>query len=153
MNLYEINTGILECIDTETGEILDEEKLHELAMAREEKLENIACWVKNLRANVTAYKDEKKSFEERIARDERLIASLERTLVNELQGQKFTTQRVAVSFRKSEKVEIADEAKLPEKYLTYAEPKPNKVEIKRVLKEGGMIDGCSLTEHQNIHIK
>lgn len=153
MNLYEINSGILDCIDIETGEVLDEAKLHELMLAKEDKLEGLACWVKNLESDAVALRAEKKSFEERIARTEKLIASIKETLARELSGQKFSTAKVVVSFRKSEKVEIAENANLPNEYLTYAEPKPNKTEIKRFLKSGGVIDGCTLTEHQNIQIK
>ena len=35
--LYEIDNEILECVDEETGEILDEEKLNALEMEREKK--------------------------------------------------------------------------------------------------------------------
>lgn len=41
MKLYEINEAILNCIDPETGEA-DPEKLDELLMMREEKLEGLA---------------------------------------------------------------------------------------------------------------
>ena len=155
MNLYEINSEILSCIDAETGEVLDEAKLHELLIAREDKLEGLACWVKNLESDAVALKAEKKSFEERIARTEKLIASIKETLARELAGQKFSTAKVAVSFRRSEKVDVAESAitSLPPEFLTMAEPKPNKTEIKRFLKSGGTIDGCTLTEHQNIQIK
>ena len=50
MNLYEINSQILDCIDQETGEVMDIDRLEELNMAKAEKVDNIACWVKNLEA-------------------------------------------------------------------------------------------------------
>lgn len=37
MTLYEINNAILECVDMETGEIIDSDKLSELQMAFDEK--------------------------------------------------------------------------------------------------------------------
>lgn len=37
MNLYEIDNAILECVDQETGEIIDTDKLTSLQMARDEK--------------------------------------------------------------------------------------------------------------------
>ena len=45
MKLYEIDQAILNCIDLETGEIIDTEQLDKLTMEREAKLENIACWI------------------------------------------------------------------------------------------------------------
>ena len=42
MNIYEIDKAILECVDEETGEILDFDRLEELQMARDEKIENIS---------------------------------------------------------------------------------------------------------------
>lgn len=155
MNLWQINEGLLACIDMESGELLDEEKYRDLLLAKDEKLEGLACWVKNLESDAVALKAEKKSFEERIARTEKLIASIKETLARELAGQKFSTAKVAVSFRKSERVDIAESAitTLPPEFLTYAEPKPNKTEIKKHLKGGGEIAGCTLTEHMNIQIK
>ena len=41
--LYEINQDILDCVDLETGEILDTEKLDALQMEREAKLEGVAA--------------------------------------------------------------------------------------------------------------
>ena len=38
MNLYKIETEILECIDEETGEIFDEERFAKLQLSREEKI-------------------------------------------------------------------------------------------------------------------
>lgn len=42
-NLYKINQAIIDAVDYETGEILDSEALDQLIMARDEKIENIAC--------------------------------------------------------------------------------------------------------------
>ena len=65
MNLYEINKEMLGCWDAETGEILDEARLDELQIERDEKIENIACWIKNLRAEKDALKAEKEVFAQR----------------------------------------------------------------------------------------
>ena len=153
MNLYEINSGIMECFDSETGEILDPERFESLQMAREEKLENIALWIKNLTADIEALKAEKKAFTERQSKAERLRDRLRKLLHDELQGAGFDTSKVVVSFRKSERVEIAQGCNLPSDLLRWSDPEPNKEEIKRRLKEGCTIDGCTLVECQNIQIK
>ena len=56
-NLFEIDAAIMaamdRCVDPETGEIDGEvyTELEALQMERERKIENIACWVKNLRSD------------------------------------------------------------------------------------------------------
>ena len=47
MKLYEIDNAILECIDMETGEIIDIDKLNELELERESKIEGVAGWIKD----------------------------------------------------------------------------------------------------------
>lgn len=66
MNLYEIDKAILACIDPETGELIDEEALAALQMERTEKIKNVALWLKNLNASVTALKAERDAFDERM---------------------------------------------------------------------------------------
>lgn len=41
-SLYEINQRILECVDPETGELIDPENLEALVMEKELKIENVA---------------------------------------------------------------------------------------------------------------
>ena len=45
MTIYEINEEILNCIDLETGEIIDIDKLNELQLEKDAKIENVACWI------------------------------------------------------------------------------------------------------------
>ena len=65
-SLYEINSQIEQAwgaaVDPDTGEIINEEALQELeqlGMQREEKLENLALFYKNLSAEAEALKAEK----------------------------------------------------------------------------------------------
>jgi hypothetical protein len=140
-------------VDSETGEVLDSDKLSALQLEKDEKIENLALWVKNLEAEATALKAEKMAFAERQAKTEKLIASLKETLVRELNGSKFNTTKVQVSFRKSEKVEVEDVFKLPDDLVVYKMPEPNKTEIKKLLKAGQEITGCKLINNNNIQIK
>ena len=48
MTLYEIDDAILSCIDMETGEIIDEEKLTALTMERDAKISGVENYSKNL---------------------------------------------------------------------------------------------------------
>ena len=47
MTLYEIDSAIMDCVDEETGEIIDLEKLETLNIERDKKVEGIAVAVKN----------------------------------------------------------------------------------------------------------
>lgn len=109
MTLYEIDKKI-QALITEDGEIEDAERFDALAMERDKKIENVGCWVKNLTAEVAAMKEEKKRLEDRIKSKDRMIDSLEWWLDKALNGQKFESPRVAISYRKSKAVEIPDEA-------------------------------------------
>ena len=64
MNIYEIDSAILACVDSETGEVIDIEKLAELQVERERKIESVACWVKNLTANAQNIREEEKVLAE-----------------------------------------------------------------------------------------
>lgn len=160
MKLYEIEWEITTCIDPETGEIIDEKKLNALRMERDEKLENVALWIKNLEAEAAAYKAEKERFatRERVARNK--AESLKAWLAAALQGEKFTTTRAAVSFRTSEAVEFPDmdfflqwAGRENSSLLTYALPTPNKTAIKELIKNGEIVPGAQLVKRLNIQVK
>ena len=152
MNIYDINRAIENCV-TEDGEVIDEQALTELMMAKEEKIENVACWIKNLTAEAEAIKAEKERLAERQKKAEEKAESLKKWLAFALEGEKFTTARVAISYRKSVSVQV-DESLLDKKYMkekvTYT---PDKTALKKALQAGENIEGAYLEEKQNIQIK
>lgn len=153
MTLYELNAGILECVDHETGEIINEKMLEALVMERDQKIENVALWIKNLSAEAEALKAEKLAFEKRQKVAENKVESLKRYLTNALQGEKFSTTKVAISFRSSESVNITDLSLIPEDYLRYKDPEPDKTTIKKMLKDGYEIKGAELVKNQSVQIR
>jgi hypothetical protein len=153
MKLYEIDQAILNCIDLETGEIIDTEQLDKLTMEREAKLENVACWIKELKAEVEALKAEKMAFAKRQQVAENKMESLKKYLAYALDGQAFKTVRASVTFRKSQAVEIADIYKLDENYLRYKEPEADKTAIKEAIKQGKTVAGATLVENTSVIIK
>lgn len=154
MTLFEIDKAIIDCIDAETGEILDLEALEGLSMQRTDKIENIALFIKNLMADAAAFKAEKEIFAEREKAALKKAESLKNYLTYALDGQKFSTTKCVVSFRKSERVEITDESLIPATYFIAKHTlEPDKKFIKEVLKKGVEIEGAVLTENLNISIK
>lgn len=151
MTLYEINEEMTNCIDPETGEV-DIDQLNALQMLREDKIESIALWIKDLKAEAEALKTEKLAFQARQAAAESKAKSLKNYLANALNGEKFKTTRCAVSFRKAEKVEITDELELPPEFTT-VEIKADKTAIKQAIKQGQEIAGARLVESTSCIIK
>ena len=153
MNLFEIDNEILACIDMETGEVIDVEKLTQLEMDRDAKIENIACWIKNLQSDAEALKAQKQVFADRQKAAENKAEQLKVYLSVYLAGQKFSTDKVAISFRKTSSVNVLDIKKIPGRYLKFAEPTPDKTAIKAAIKEGAVIEGAEIVEGQSISIK
>lgn len=154
MNLYEINSQILDCIDPETGEVMDIDRLEALNMAKAEKVDNVACWIKNLEADVLAFEAQEKAFADRKAAAKRKIDSLKHYLTDALGGQNFSSDRCAVSFRRSKAVSVLDEAVVPAEYMTEKITRtPNKTAIAALLKTGAAVPGCELVERMNPSVK
>lgn len=152
-NLYEINKSIMDCVDEETGEIIDIEKLNDLNMQFDEKVENIACFIKNLLADAKAIKEEECNLASRRKSCENKAASLKKYLSDALNGQKFKTAKVSISYRKTESVDIENMKDVPEEYLKIAEPTVDKASAKKVMKSGIEIPGLRLSESKNIQIR
>lgn len=153
MKLYEIDEAILECINSETGEILDEEKLAQLQFAREEKIKAVGEWYKNTMAEVNAYKAEKDSFAEKQKKAERKAESLKNWLAYALQGERFKTTTVQIAFRKSEKTVVDDITKLDSKFYKPVKVEADLTKIKAAIKAGEVVEGCHIESNNNISIK
>lgn len=157
MTLFEIDKAIIDFdyeVDEETGEILNAQNLDALQMAREQKIENVGLWIKNLEAEAAAVKAEKDNMADRQKRLEKKAESLKEYLAYALQGEKFATPKIAMSWRRSESVNITDEALLPENCLNVTiVKKPDKKVIKDALKAGKEIMGAELVTKQNLQIR
>jgi hypothetical protein len=153
-SLYEIEQAILDCVDCETGEIIDQEQLNALMMERSTKIESVALWVKNLESDAVAYKAEKEAFAKREKQATEKAKRLKEWLAQVCEGEKFSTARCAVSFRISESVEIDEGVTIPAEYMrTKTTTEPDKVGIKAALKAGTEIGGCRLVSNWNANIK
>lgn len=158
MKLYEIDNAILECIDMETGEVIDAEKLDALNMERDAKIENVVLWIKDLKAEAEAIKAEKLALAERQKIAENKVESLKKWIAYALGGQKFSTAKCAVSFRNTESVEVTEEGlealmKEHDELLTYKAPEPNKKAIKDAIKDGLSVAGVQLVQNVSTIIK
>lgn len=160
--IYEIDQEILDCVDMETGEILNIERLNALQMERDDKLEGVALWVKDLKAEADAVKAEADKLTARKKALDNKIESIKTWLLQALDGGKLKTARCNVYPTHSQRVSIEDEGKLvsflqtlnePEQFLRFKDPELRKDEIKKALKEGTIIPGASLEETESVVIK
>ena len=170
MNLYDINQQLIDTvemgIDVDTGVILEgqllDDKINELAMALDDKMENIACYIKNLNADYEALKAEKQAIDKRMKTKQNKVEYLKKYLSTFMQANdipKFETPKCAVSFRKSTSVEVTDMTKIPKEYIKEkVELSLDKTELKKFLKGKDIEEcnkeyGCYLSENKNIGIR
>lgn len=173
MNLYSIDqrlvTLIEEGFDLEFGTIFESEE--ELAKAIDEvqldldtKIENIGCYIKNLEAEVEAFKKEEDNLEARKKQTERKIEGLKRYLNCYLTAcyprdedrakWKFKSPKVVLGYRKSSSVEVPDIEKLDKKYLKITtKVDPDKTAIKDAIKNGEEVEGAFIKQNINLNIK
>ena len=161
--LYDINQDILDCVDMDTGEILDMEKLDALQMEREAKLEGVALWVKDLKAEAAAVKEEADKLTARKKALDNKIEGLKTWLLMALEGQKLKTPRCNVYQTHSTKLNVIDEmsvtnwiqthCKEPEQFLKFTLPEIRKDAVKAALKDGTEIPGCALEATESVVIK
>lgn len=173
MKLYEINSALDAIlsnylyfgdtmVDADTGEVLDDDaaalvikELDDLQLAREEKLENIACWVKGMDADVNALKAEEKNLS---ARRKALENKRERVfawLYENLNGEKISSPRVKVSYRKTQSVDVVDLSAIPDSYIRIKTiEEPDKTAIKENYKQTGeVVPGTQIVERLSMSIK
>ena len=159
MTIYEIDNEIMNCIDMETGEVIDTDKLNELQMERDAKIENVALWIKELKAEAEAIKNEKQALAERQRVAENKAESLKNWLAYALNGEKFKTAKCSISYRNSESVEVTEEGlealmREHEYLLTCKAPEPNKKAIKDAIKNDGLtVAGIQLVQKTSTIIK
>jgi chaperonin cofactor prefoldin len=141
-------------IDEETGEVFFTEDLDKLDVERTKKIENIALYVKNLKYEAEAIKNEIDNLKMRAETKKKKAEKLTNYLDEILGGEKLETSKVALSYRKSTAVKIENEELLPDEFMTIKiDKKPDKVAIAKLLKNGETIIGCELIEKQNLQIK
>ena len=183
-SLYQINeqvdsimAKIQSAFDESTGEIIDEKlfaesqkELDNLEIAQNEKIENIACYIKNLSSDVFALENEIKTLSQRKKSKENQLKRIKEYLSNFLKFKgikKIETPKAVVSFSKSEVLEITDEEELLEyrkyrgDFLKYREPEIDKAELKKYIKlcidieedEDEMPKGARIVVKQNLQIR
>ena len=168
MKLYELSKDYESLIlAIENGDVPEEaitDTLESITTLLDEKVDNIACWIKQLTAEAEAIKAEEDKLKARrtakLNRAERLTAYLFECLLNSGRT-KIETARNVISFRNTpEKVVFDDEKKFIEwamknadSLLNYGKPTVDRTAVKVALENGAEIEGCRIERSQNIQIK
>lgn len=161
MKLYEIDQEIESLVDQETGEIQDWAAFDQLQMERDQKIENIACWYKNLLAEAKAIRQEELALEARRHNLEAMAEKRKMWLWDALCGQKFETAKCVVSFRKTTSVNVTDAsavAKWAEEsgnhdLVTYSALKISKNDLAKLLKDNVEVPGAELVSGLSMGVK
>lgn len=159
MTLFDIERRIADMIDPETGELLDYEAFAALQVEREEKIETVALWIKELNAKSLAIGDEIERLSKRKKAAESKAKRLKEYLDLALDGQKFSTARCAVSFRKTWRCEVTPtfidwaEKAGRDDLLTYKRPTPNLAAIKEAIAAGEELPDAEMVAGRSVSVK
>ena len=161
MTLYEINDAIENCIDMETGEV-DAERLMELEMQKQQKIENVSLWILNLESDAASLAAEEERLAKRREQVEKKIDSLKGWLRFACADENFKGDKCSVVFKKTKYVpdltdeqiknlpaEFVVEKVIPEQHILRAD----KNAIKNAVKDGWVINGVSVEERVKVEIK
>ena len=152
-SLYAIDAAILACVDLETGEIIDEAQLHALQMEREQKIENVALWYKNLLSDAAQYAAEEQAFKQKRLKAQAQAERAKAFLLDALQGSPYKSTRVNITHRSCPRVVVDDVLNLPPQFVRFAEPEPKKTEIMAAIKNGKEVNGAHIESGVSIIIK
>lgn len=168
MNLYEMNSEIrkyidqlFESVDEETGEINADVKaaLDAMQEARNEKLENVAFYIKNLEAEALALKTEAAKLTARQKAAENHAARLKQYLIQNLteaDEKKFVSADSVISFSVTEHkaVEVESVEALPKMYQRVTKKvEADKGKITEALKAGKKVKGAAFVINKSIRFR
>lgn len=154
--LYELKDMYLSLMDLDLEEEELSKALENIDDEIEVKAENYAGVIKNLEAEVDAYKKEidrmtsiRKSL---LDRADYLKKNLESAMI-ELDKKKFKTNLFSFSIqRNAPSIKILNEDAVPEEFVEY-ERKINKNDLKNAIKEGLETDAAILVESESLRIR
>jgi hypothetical protein len=168
MELYKISNQYLECArqaeDCEVPEEYIKDTLESITGDFDQKIDNIASLIKNLKAQSMAIKEEIKSLRGRAIQKDRSVDGLLEYLKTNMvlfERHAIETARNKITIKKNpQSVEIQNEEKFVtwayEEYpdlLDFLTPVPNKKYIKEALKNGENIPYAQLVNKERIEIK
>lgn len=161
MTLYELTDDYLQVMEMLEDPDVDlqtiNDTLESIGGEIEEKADNYAKIITYLTTLRNGADAEKKRLTKRVDRFDNSIAWLKRNLEDtmKLTGKtKFKTPLFSYYIQKNApSLVIAEGTQISEKYLIPQEPKVDNAAIKAALKDGEVIDGCTLVQGESLRIR
>ena len=160
MNLFELTENyvkfftMLEEADEITEEL--EEMANNLNIAIEEKSDNYVKMIKNLDADVEAYKNQEKQFNKKRKTAENKISWLKKNLQSSIEQtgrKKVKTELFTISIQKNTPaLDITSEDNIGDEYYK-VERTLNKRDLLNDIKEGLIIDGVGIKQTESLRIR
>ena len=160
MNLFELTENYVkfftefENADEITEEL--EEMANNLNIAIEEKSDNYVKMIKNLDADVEAYKNQEKIFNKKRKTAENKIAWLKKNLQASMEQtgrKKVETELFTISIQKNTpSLDITSEENIGDEYYK-VERTLNKRDLLNDIKEGLIIDGVGIKQTESLRIR
>lgn len=160
MNLFELTENyvkfftMLEEADEITEEL--EEMANNLNIAIEEKSDNYVKMIKNLDADVEAYKNQEKQFNKKRKTAENKISWLKKNLQSSMEQtgrKKVKTELFTISIQKNTpSLDITSEDNIGDEYYK-VERTLNKRDLLNDIKEGLIIDGVGIKQSESLRIR
>ena len=168
MKLYEIRAELEALIqlddetlvNEDTGEIYDQEAFDALKLSLEEKVDNICYAIKNneaekevLQAKIDVFNKEINKLVEKQLQLEKRNEWLRGYIFRNVEHKNIKKDEYQIKFTKSEKVEIPDADLVEAEYIrTKVTNEPDKVAIKKALKEGKELTFAKLVKSEGIKV-
>jgi len=143
--------------DEETGEFVDNsQEINELTSELLKHREGMLDYLADKRNEYKAFEEELKLKIKNLTERKSSMVRQQQKLLNTidflLEGEKEKTLEHTYFYRKTEKVEILDESKIPSEFLKFT-TSVNKTDLKKHLKAGEEIEGAELIETIGLSIK
>lgn len=160
MNLFELTENYVKFFTEfeNADEITEEmqEMADNLNVEIEEKCDNYAKMIRNLEADVEAYKNQEKIFNEKRKSAENKVKWLKQNLQASMEQtgrKKVKTDLFSFNIQKNApSLEITDEKNIDDSYYVI-ERKLNKKELLNDIKEGLIIDGVGIKQSESLRIR
>lgn len=159
MTLYEMTEQAQTLRDMLDAEEIDEQTFNDTleAIGAEDKVNSYCQIIRELDGDNAAIKAEIERLKKRIEHNTSSINRMKQALDGFMTAsgkKKEKTPFFSVSYRKSQSVDILNEADIPQEYIKVkTETAPDKVAIKAALKAGEAIPGCQLKDTESIQIR
>lgn len=179
MKLYELTNDFQALFDSledvsENSELTDKERedfetawfdtLEGIEAEFEDKAENVAVYIKMLKSEADALKEEEASLKARREQKIKRVENLKKYLLdsmNKVNLKKIDKPMAKLSVRNNAETAVFSDEKAfiewakenNDELLRFKEPEIRKTEVKKFLQDGGKIKGVSLSRSQSVIIK